>query len=114
MPLDATQLTLELYRYENIVFGKCKYLKENLKGTGVLQENSRYQLCSDIEPSITIAIGQKAKLNVWGNNELANEKAFTYEFEDTEQAEEFTINITRLYNRLNGTHTELQALVKVL
>lgn len=109
-----TKVGLELWRYDNIVFGKCTYLQEKLKGKGVIQENSRYQICSDVEPGIIVAEDQKTKLNVWGNNEIANEKAFTYEFEDPEQAEEFTINITRLYNRLNGTHTEVQSLVKLL
>ena len=109
-----TKLTLEMYRYDNVVVGKCKYLKEGLEGTGVLQENTRYQICSDVEPGIVVADGQKTKLNVWGNNEAANDLAFHYAFEDAEQAEEFTLNITRLYNRLNGIEVSTQTLVKVL
>ena len=114
MGKQETKLTLEMYRYDNIVVGKCKYLKEGLEGTGVLQENKRYQICSDVEPGIIVADGQKTKLNVWGNNEAAHDLAFHHAFEDAEQAEEFTINITRLYNRLNGIETSTQTLVKVL
>lgn len=111
---EPTKLTLELYRYENLVFGKCKYLEESLKGTGVLSENSRYQILSDIEPGIEIQENQKTKLNVWGNNGAANNQAFSHVFGDPEAAEEFTINIARMTNRLNGNNTELQTLIKVL
>lgn len=113
-PKQETQLTLEMYRYDNIVVGKCKYLKDDLKGTAVLKENTRYQICSDAEPGIVVADGQKTKLNVWGNNAAANDLAFHHDFDDAEQAEEFTLNITRLYNRLNGTEVSTQTLVKVL
>lgn len=114
MRQQETKLTLEIYRYDNVVMGKCKYLKEGLEGTGILVENTRYQICSDVEPGIVVADSQKTKLNVWGNNEVANEKTFYYAFEDSEQAEEFTLNITRLYNRLNGIESSTQTLVKVL
>lgn len=114
MSTEATKLTLELYRYEQIVFGKCRYLLEGLKGTGVLIENGRYQIISDTEPGIQIADGQKNKLGVWGNNTAANDQAFYHAFSDAEEAEEFTINAARLYNRLNGTNDDLQALIKVL
>lgn len=111
---EATKLTLEIYRYENIVFGKCKYLEASLKGTGVLQENTRYQICSDVDPGIVVKEGEKTKLNVWGNNELSQALAFYQAFVDAEAAEEFTINIVRLHNRLNGVNMDVQTLVKVL
>ena len=111
---QETKLTLEMYRYGNVVVGRCKYLKEGLEGTGVLQENTRYQICSDLEPGIVVAEEQKTKLNVRGNNKEANDSVFHYAFEDAEQAEEFTLNITRLYNRLNGIELSTQTLVKVL
>lgn len=111
---EPTKLTLELYRYENLVFGKCKYLLESLKGTGVLIENGRYQIISDTEPGIEMQEGQKMKLSVWGNNAAANDQAFSYVFSDPEAAEEFTINTARLTNRLNGSNVELQTLIKVL
>lgn len=111
---EATKLTLELYRYEQLVFGKCRYLESSLKGTGVLAENKRYQICSDVEPGITVAENDKTKLNVWGNNLSANDQAFFYAFEDAESAEEFTLNVLRLYNKLNGTNADVQTLIKVL
>ena len=111
---ESTKLTLELYRYEQIVFGKCKYLENSLKGTGALTENKRFQISSDVEPAIVVSDNDKTKLNVWGNNLTANDQAFYHAFDDAESAEEFTLNITRLYNKLNGTNTDVQLLVKVL
>ncbi len=109
-----TKLTLEIYRYENLVFGKCKYLKTDLLGKGVLVENNRYQIVSDIDPNITLEENQKSKLSVWGNNELSRNNIFKHTFSDPEEAEEFTMNIVRLINKLNGTNSTLQTLVKVL
>lgn len=109
-----TKLTIELYRYEHLVFGKCKYLAAALKGTGVLAENKRVQICSDVEPNIVVSENDKTKLNVWGNNVAANSQAFFHAFDDAEGAEEFTLNVLRLYNKLNGTNADVQELVKVI
>lgn len=109
-----TKLTIELYRYEHLVFGKCKYLAAALKGTGVLAENRRFQICSDVEPSIVVSENDKTKLNVWGNNLAANDQAFFHAFDDAEGAEEFTLNVLRLYNKLNGTNADVQDLIKVI
>ena len=109
-----TALTLEMYRYGNIVFGCCLYLNAEHRGRGILAENTKYQIVSDTEPSIVVEEEEKTILNVRGNDQTSDEKRFFYEYEDAELAEEFTMNISRLVNRLNGKAESSPNLFKVL
>ncbi len=114
MAKQETQIKLELYRYCDIVAGKCTFLHEDLVGTGVIIENTRYQIVSVDEPRILVEDNEKTKLYVHGTNEYGNDNTFLQKFEDEDLAQEFITNITNLVNRLNGVASTSANFVKVV
>lgn len=104
------QISLEMYRYKELVFGKCRFLNESLRGTGILAQNPHFSVISDTEPAIVSG----SELHVQGSNDGADNNKFFYDFPSESDAKFFCISVKDLLAEINGQNIPNQVLVKEL
>ena len=90
------KLILELYRVENLVFGRVEYMDESLRGVGMLAENSTFAIISGNYPSLVHGV-----LYVDGYDIDANGTIFSQLYENTTAAKEVVKNICELVDEIN-------------
>lgn len=75
------KLEIELYRYENLVFGKILNQDESLRYYAIIVEKNDFKIESRSCPAL-----QEAKLFIRGENKGADNNIFYYKFCDEETA----------------------------
>lgn len=93
------KLKIELFRYENLVFGKVLGMDESLRGCQKLVSNSTFEIFSDALPAL-----DNGKLYVRGNDHFEDDKIFEHLFESPEKA----INICEYIKELVGQINEVK------
>lgn len=75
------KLEIELYRYENLVFGKIIHQDESLRDIGIIVEKDDFKIGSYSHPEL-----QVNKLLIRGNDKKDDHRIFYYKFRDKETA----------------------------
>lgn len=75
------KLEIELYRYENLVFGKVIYQDESLRVKGTIVEKDNFKIESRSGPAL-----HGTRLFICGENKQFDKDIFYYQFYDEETA----------------------------
>lgn len=92
------RLKIELFRYENLVFGKVIHMDESLRSIGVLAQNNfgDFAIKSNRQPQL-----DNNNFFVKGRLEDKDSEVFNYKFESIEQAIKSCENIKVLVDKIN-------------
>lgn len=75
------KLEIELYRYENLVFGKVIYQDESLRNKGTIEKKDDFKIESRLVPDL-----EENRLYIRGAREKQDNTVFSYQFLDSETA----------------------------
>lgn len=101
------KLEIELFRYENLLFGKVLYMDESLRGTDVLYEGELVEINSAGAPEL-----RKKILFVRGTNEGYDNRIFEYTYSSEREAIEVAQDIRNGINFINeGTANKVSSSV---
>lgn len=90
------KLEIELYQYENLVFGKILYQDESLRDSGIITEKNGFEIESVSFPAL-----QKAKLLIRGKNKRFDNDIFYYHYCDKETATKICKTIKECVDWIN-------------
>lgn len=75
------KLEIELYRYDNLVFGRVLCQDGSLRARGEIVEKDDFRIISYSSPDLTVK-----ELYVRGNDKKADNRIFCYQFRNEETA----------------------------
>lgn len=75
------KLEIELYRYENLVFGKILHQDESLRNKGTIEKKDDFKIASYSNPALHDEV-----LFIRGGNKQLDNDVFYYQFLDKETA----------------------------
>lgn len=91
------KLEIELYRYENLVFGKVLNQDKSFRGRGIITEVNGFKILSGVAPALI-----SKKLFIQGNDKELDNSIFCYLFEDSAEAIEVCKKIKKCVDFING------------
>ena len=103
------RLEIELYQYENMLFGKVLHLDESLRGKGLILEMNGYIISSKTSPEMN-----SYELFLRGENRSADDKMFRYLFDDKDKALRVAKKIKEMVDIINSETIEKPVDVKVI
>lgn len=94
------KLEIELFRYENLLFGKVLHMDESLRGTGVLYSEDSIKIESRAVPALEGGV-----LYLRGVGEDEDNCAFFEKYRSNEEAFEMANRIQRGINYINNVES---------
>lgn len=95
------KLIVDLNRFRNVIYGCVRHIDQHLKGSGCLAvcKEDKYSIYSEACPELT-NMGQK--LYVLGTSEWQDDRAFSYNYDSVESAEEAYEVFLKLIEEINN------------
>lgn len=91
------KLEIELFRYENLLFGKVLYMDEDLRGVGALYAEGSIRIESRAVPALEGGV-----LYLRGESEEEDNCAFSEKYKSNKEALEMANRIQRGINCINN------------
>lgn len=95
--IKMERLEIELFRYENLVFGKVLKMDEGLRKASLLAEKKGFTVESSSYPALSSDI-----LYIRGDQKDKDEKIFSREYNDVKEAIKACENIKELVDKINS------------
>ena len=106
------KLKIELFRYENLVFGSTIYINDNLRGSGKLAEKDNFSIRSDNRQDF-----QENTLYVNGTDQSDNDNnMFMYQYNSVKEAIKTCVYIEGLVGQINEAEDEstISSVIRIL
>ena len=97
------KLEIEIYRLENLLFGKVLHMDESLREKGVLASVDG-DICFEIESSARPQLVNNI-LYVWGSNTSRDGELFSYLYDDIDEAKIAAKSIVNIVDKINDSES---------